>query len=167
MNNIEEALVMTVCKGKKNLVPAVAVFLSLLIVGGCTSIKYSYDTGMGFSGLKTYTWAPSPVGYGDRDALIERNVQVLADQLLGQKGFTKVREKPDLLISIHYESDLGYYSEYDYKVRSLALNMYNPEKNELIWRGTATPRIGSINTDATFGDLKRVVQDILSHFPPK
>jgi hypothetical protein len=158
---------MTVCKGKKNLVPAVAVFLSLLIVGGCTSIKYSYDTGMGFSGLKTYTWAPSPVGYGDRDALIERNVQVLADQLLGQKGFTKVREKPDLLISIHYESELGYYSEYDYKVRSLALNMYNPEKNELIWRGTATPRIGSINTDATFGDLKRVVQDILSHFPPK
>ena len=158
---------MTVCKGKKNLVLAVAVFLSLLILGGCTSIKYSYDTGTGFLGLKTYTWAPSSVTYGGRDSLLETNVQVLADQLLGQKGFTKVREKPDLLISIHYESEIGYYSEHDYKVRSLTLNMYNPETKELIWRGTASPRIGSINTDATFGDLKRVVQDILSHFPPK
>ena len=160
----------TVCKGKKNIVLAVAVFLSFLILGGCTSIKYSYDTGTtgtGFLGLKTYTWAPSSAGYGDRDSLLETNVQVLADKLLGQKGFTKVREKPDLLISMHYKSEISYYSENDYKVRSLTLNMYNPENKELIWRGTASPRIGSINTDATFGDLKRVVQDILSHFPPK
>ena len=158
---------MTVCKGKKRLVLAVAVFLSHLILGGCTSVKYSYDTGTGFSGLKTYSWAPSSVTYGGPDSLLESNVQVLADQLLGQKGFSKVREKPDLLISIHYESEIGYYAERDYKVRSLTLNMYQPEKKELIWRGTGSPRIGSIDTDATFGDLKRVVQGILSHFPPK
>jgi len=158
---------MTVCKGKKDLALAVAVSLSLLILGGCTSIKYSYDTGTSFVGLKTYAWAPSSAGYGDQDPLLETNVRVLSDQLLGQKGFTKVQEKPDLLISLHYESDTGYNSQHDYKVRLLVLNMHNPAKNELIWRGTASSRIGSINTDASFGDLKGVVQDILSHFPPK
>ena len=158
---------MTRCRGTKNLLLAVAVFLSLLILVGCTSVKYSYDTGAAFSGLKTYMWAPSSGGYADRDPLLETNVQVLTDQLLGQKGFTKVQEKPDLLISMYYDSESGYYSSHDYKIRSLALNVYNPEKGELIWRGTATPCIGTIQTDASFGDLKGVVKDILSHFPPQ
>jgi hypothetical protein len=158
---------MTICRGAKNLLLAVAAFLSLLILGGCTSVKYSYDTGMGFSGLKTYMWSPSAAAYGGRDPLIDTNVQVLGDQLLGQKGFTKVGEKPDLLISIYYESDTAYYSNRDYKIQLLTLNIYNAEKGELIWRGTASPRIGSINTDASFGDLKGVVKDILSHFPPQ
>src|SRR3974377_861857 len=104
---------MTIRRGTKSLLLAVAAFLSLLILGGCTSVKYSYATGMCFSALKTYMWAPSPGGYGDRDPLLETNVQVLADQLLGQKGFTKVREKPDLLISISYESEIGDYSMHD------------------------------------------------------
>ena len=38
---------MTKCRATKNLLLAVAAFLSLLILGGCTSVKYSYDTGMG------------------------------------------------------------------------------------------------------------------------
>ena len=158
---------MIVGKGTKNLLLALAAVLSLVILGGCTSVKYSYDTGTAFSGLKTYQWAPASVGYGDRDPLLETNVQVLADQLLGRKGFSKVQEKPDLLISTHYESEPGFYSNHDYKVRSLAINIYNPQRNELIWRGTASARIGTIDTDASFGDLKGVVEDILSHFPPK
>jgi hypothetical protein len=153
--------------GKKNLVLAAASFLSILILGGCTSVKYSYDTGGGLAGVKTYAWAPSSVGYGDRDALLESNVQVMADQLLGQKGLAKVREKPDLSISVYYESEIGDYSEHDFRVRSLTLNMYNPERNQLVWRGTAYSRIGTINTDASFGDLNGVVKDILSHFPPR
>ena len=92
---------MTECKGKKSLVPAVAVFLSLLIVGGCTSIKYSYDTGTGYSGVENLHVGSGISRLRVRTPLLETNVQVLADQLLGQKGFTKVREKPDLLISIH------------------------------------------------------------------
>ncbi len=145
MKKNEEVLMTTACKRIKNLVLAVAVFLPL-ILGGCTSVKYSYDTGTGLSGLKTYAWALSSVGYGDRDSLLETNVRVLADQLLAQKGFTKVREKPDMLISTYYESEIGYYSRHDYKVRSLALNMYNPETNELIWQGSLHLRGSEVST---------------------
>jgi hypothetical protein len=145
MKSNEEVLMRTPCKRIKNLVLAVAVFLPL-ILGGCKSVKYSYDTGTGLSGLKTYAWALSSVGYGDRDSLLETNVRVLADQLLAQKGFTKVREKLDLFISTYYESEIGYYSRYDYKVRSLALNMYNPETNELIWQGSLHLRGSEVST---------------------
>ena len=77
---------MTACKGKKNLVMMVAVLLPLLLVG-CTCVKYSYDIGTSFAGLKTYMWAPSSIGYGGRDPLLESNVQFLSDQILGPKGF--------------------------------------------------------------------------------
>ena len=140
-----------------------AVFLAVLIMGGCaTTIKYSYDARTGFSGLKSYKWAPSSA-ISSRDSLLEINVQVLAEQFLEQKGFTKVPEKSDLLISMNYQSEYSS-SQYGYQLRMLTLNIYKSEPKELIWRGTAS---GSISTDAASDDLKEAVQGILSNFPPK
>ena len=155
---------MRVFKGKGRLALVGTILLAVLITGGCApAIKYSYDTRTGFSGLRSYAWAPSSSGYGGADSLLEANVRVLADQLLGQKGFTKVPEKSDLLISMNYESELGY-SQYGYQLRMLTLSIYKSERKELIWRGTAS---GSISTDAASDDLKRAVEGILSNFPPK
>ena len=154
---------MRVFTGKGRLALAGTILLAVLIIGGCAAtIKYSYDTRTGFSGLRSYAWAPSSSSYGGADSLLETNVRVLADQLLGQKGFTKVPEKSDLLISMNYESELG--SQYGYQLRMLTLNIYKSEQKELIWRGTAS---GSIYTDAASDDLKRAVEGILSNFPPK
>ena len=83
---------MTVCKGNKSLVLAMTVFLSVLILGGCTTIKYSYDMKTSFSEPKSYTWAPS-MGMYVKDPLLETNVQVLADQIAGAERFDQdVRE---------------------------------------------------------------------------
>jgi hypothetical protein len=154
---------MTVRKGKKSLVLAVTAFLSVLILWGCTSIRYAYDTKTGFSGLRSYAWAPSSAMYGGQDYLLETNVRVLADQLVGQKGFTRVAEKPDLLISMNYESETAY-GQYGYQLRMLTLNIYKSEQKELVWRGTAA---GNIRTDAASGDLRKAVEGILANFPPK
>jgi hypothetical protein len=141
------------------------VFLAVLITGGCaTTIKYSYDTRTGFPGLKSYKWVPSLAAMSSQESLLEKNVQVLAEQFLEQKGFTKVPEKSDLLISMNYESEFGTSSQYGYELRMLTLNIYKSEPKELIWRGTAS---GSIYTDAASNDLKEAVQGILSNFPPK
>jgi Domain of unknown function (DUF4136) len=154
---------MRVFKAGTHIAAIGTIFLAVLIMGGCaTTIKYSYDTRTEFSGLKSYKWAPASAIYS-QDPLLETNVQVLADQLLEQKGFTKVSDKPDLLISANYESELGL-SRYSYKIQMLTLNIYKSENKELTWRGTAS---GSICTDATSDDLKRAVQGILLNFPPK
>lgn len=151
----------SLCRERRNLVLAVILFTAVLSLVGCTSIKYSYNAGTGFPGLRSYGWAPSSVIYGEPDSLLEVNVKVFADQFLGQKGFTKVAEKPDLLILINYERESGY------ELRMLTLNIYKSETKELIWRGTASASIGNISTDAASGDLRRAVQGILSKLPVK
>ena len=174
---------MAVCKGNKSLVLAVTVFLSVLILGGCTTIKYSYDMKTSFSEPKSYTWAPS-MGMYVKDPLLETNVQVLADQILAQKGLTRMSEKSGLMVSMNYEFESGFYQD-NYQLRMLTLNIYqikrdmpspsdtpkmfmqkenNVEKRELVWRGTA---FGTISTDGASGDLRQAVQGILSKFPPK
>ena len=148
---------MRIFKAEARLAVIGIVFLGMLIMGGCaTTIKYSYDTRNGFPGLKSYRWAPSSA----MDSLLQTNVQVFAEQFLEQKGFTKMSEKSDLLISMNYESEYGS----PYQLRMLTLNIYRSEPNQLIWRGTA---YGSICTNAPYKDLKEAVQGILVNFPPK
>jgi hypothetical protein len=141
----------------------VAVVLAVLIMGGCAkTIKYSYDIKTSFSGLNSYKWEPSSAPYR-QDALLETNVQSLADQILEKKGFNRTPEKPDLLVSMSYEHEITT-TKYNYQLRMLTLNIYKSENNELIWRGTA---FGPIHTDAASEDLRQAVQDVLSNFPPK
>ena len=174
---------MSAFRGKESLALIVTVFLTALILGGCTAIKYSYDMKTSFSEPKSYTWAPSSSAYG-KDPLLEANVQVLADQLLTRKGFTRTSGNSDLMLSMNYEFESFTYRD-TYQLRMLTLNIYqitlgmsspagtpkmpmqkesNVANTELVWRGTA---FGTINTDAASGDLRDAVQGILSHFPPK
>jgi len=153
---------MRVFKGRECWAMVAAVLLSVLIMGGCaTSIKYSFDTKARFAEQKNYAWATSS-SLNQIDHLLEMNVQGLADPLLAQKGFKKVSEKADLVMTMSYEYDYGYQNSYELRV--LNLNIYKAENKELVWRGTA---LGTINTDAASGDLKQAVQGILSNFPPK
>jgi hypothetical protein len=171
---------MTASRGRGALALVVTGLLLVLALGGCTSIKYSYDMKSSFPAPKNYAWAPSETTYG-KDPLLESNVQVFADQLLAQKGYARTSEKPDLMVTMSYEYDSSSYRD-NYELRMLTLNVYQikpgmpspsdvpktsaqKENNaELVWRGTA---FGSIRTDAASADLKKAVQGILSNFPPK
>ena len=153
---------MRVFKGKERWAMIAAVLLSVLIMGGCATIKYSYDTKTKFADHKSYTWAPSSSLY-QPDHLLEKNVRDLADPILAQKGFTKVSEPSDLVITVNYESDI-YNRRSGYRLRMVNLNIYKTDNRELVWRGTA---FGTIDTDAASSDLKDAVEGILSNFPPK
>jgi hypothetical protein len=141
----------------------VALLAAMIILGGCYGTKYIYDPGTNFSGLKSYEWTPAASHMGRTETLVVANVQFVADQILEQKGFKKTSEKPDLLISIEDEYEIGTYYG-GYKLRTLTLKIFRRDSKELIWRGTAP---GTINTDAASNDLKNAVQDILANFPPK
>lgn len=137
------------------------LFAVVIISMGCAGIKYSYDPRTSFSGLKSYTWTVSSLSFW-KNPLVEVNVQFVADQVLEEKGFKKTSEKPDLLISIDYESAISRYDVYE--LRMLTLDIYLVETKKLIWRGTA---LGTINTDAASSDLKEAVRGILAKLPPK
>jgi hypothetical protein len=138
------------------------LFAVMIISVGCGGIKYSYDPGTTFSGLKSYTWTVSSFSAW-KNPLVEVNVRFVADQVLEKKGFKKTSEKPDLLISINYDSKINSNYEF-YQLRMLTLDIYRAETKELIWRGTAS---GTINTDAASSDLKKAIRGILANLPPK
>jgi hypothetical protein len=138
------------------------VLSSVLVMGGCTTFKYAFDMKTSFAEQKSYAWAPS-TAQNQTGHLLESNVQVLADQLLAQKGFKKTSEKADLEITIGYVSD-SYRDKDIYQIEQLNLSFYRTQTNELVWRGTA---FGTIDVDAGSGDLKKALEGILSNFPPK
>jgi hypothetical protein len=161
---------MNVLERKRRWAGMGTVFSLVLVMGGCaTAIKYTFDLKASFAEQKSYAWAPSmspnQVGLLESRAgrLLESNVQVLADQLLAQKGFNKVTDKPDLEMMIGFVSN--HYGDDDhYQIQELTLSIYGADKKELVWRGSA---FGTIDIDAASDDLKRAVQGILSNFPPK
>lgn len=145
-------------------------FSLALLVGGCaTTVKYTFDMKASFAEQRSYAWAPSMSpnleGLLESKAgrLLESNVQVLADQVLAQKGFKRTSENADLEITMGFVSD-HYGSSAHYQIQELTISVYSTEKKALVWRGSA---LGTINIDAASGDLKDAVQGILSNFPPK
>jgi hypothetical protein len=138
------------------------VLSSVLVAGGCTSFKYAFDMKTSFAEQKSYTWA-SATYTSQTGHLLESNVQVLADQLLTQKGFQRTSGKADLEMTIDFASS-GYQDKGNYEISQLTLAFYSTGKKELVWRGTA---FGTIKVDAASDDLKKAVEGILSNFPPK
>lgn len=138
----------------------VLAFLAILTMAGCaTKYNYAYDPTTRFAELKSYGWgsqSPQP----PRDSLVETNVRFIADPLLEQKGFTQATGKPDIIITILYESDMFE----RYELRMLTLKAYRASDQVLLWQGTAS---GSIRTDAASDDLRKAVRTTLATFPPK
>jgi len=138
----------------------VAVVLAVVFIGGCvtpSSVRYWYEPQFSFAELKTYRWAETR---SQTDPLLESNVRFLADGVLQTKGFAAKTDQADFIVSMRYGGS------YAYELSALTLYVHVPraDKNELVWRGTAT---GSIKTDAASGDLKNAVEGILANFPPK
>ena len=149
-------------EGKTRRAMMATVLSSVLVLGGCTTFKYTFDMKSSFTEQKSYAWAPA-MFTNQSGRLLESNVQVLADQLLAQKGFRKTAEKGDLEVMVGFTS-ISYRDKDTYEIEQLTLSFYKTEKKELVWRGTA---FGTINVEAASDDLKKAVEGILSNFPPK
>jgi len=136
------------------------VFGASMFLGGCAvTINYSFDAVADFSTGKNYSWIPGSLG-SRPEPLIEKNVRTYANQFLKDKGFALSSDKPDFMISMHYELE---YSD-PYTVRLLNFYVYRTSGRELIWQGTAD---GTIKADAASPDLAEAVKKILANFPPK
>lgn len=139
---------------------AVASGCGIATKSGSSGVTYSFDPAFSFADSKTYSWSQPMARYG-QNALVEANVRFLADRDFQAKGL-KLVEPPALLAWVGYESD--YYSSGDPEVRILTLNVARADTKVLVWQGRAR---GNIRTDAASDDLKKVVGEMLAHFPPK
>jgi len=132
-------------------------------------VTTDYDTQYDYSKLRTYAWVlqkePAEV------TTLEDRRQINAiETVLNRKGFNKTKSlvKPDFLIRTHTVTDkkvdvntfydiwgyYPYYSHYygpnyfsntvvrEYEVGTLVMDIVDPVKKEVIWRGSVSSKIG-------------------------
>ena len=146
---------------KRRICGVLALFAAALFLGGCAAtIHYVYDPAVDFSTAKSYAWDTGGAWTFTPSPLIEKTVRYYVDQSFKDRGLTLGSERPDLLVTMYYETE--YFDPY--KVRTLTLYVARAQGKVRIWQGTAK---GAINGDAASSELAEAVQKIMENFPPQ
>src|SRR5271165_2541670 len=146
----------------------VPALLSMITCGYSQEVHYNYDRSANFGSYKTYRWVDLPGPGGKvPDQLIDQDIKRAVDEQLAQKGLTRVESGEDLQVGYHAilreEKGInlnGYgwgggpwgwggswpgWSQGTVTGQTstittgmLLVELYDPAKKQLIWRGDAT-----------------------------
>jgi hypothetical protein len=163
-----------------------------LAAAGCSGISTTsdWDESYDFSALSTYAWTDQGVEGGVSEIMLRR-MYVAVDDDLATKGFSKADlNTADVLLAYHTGTqDQQQYDTYGYgsggwwggywgggmtttTVRTytegtLILDVVDREKNELVWRGSASKTIDQMDSpEQRVATIQKAVGDMLKDFPP-
>ena len=162
------------------------------------SVSTDWDTSHDFSQYKSYAWLPEPPDQTAEsarlhNALIDSRVREAVNSQLASKGYRYSSiEGADLLVTYYLglESKIDVdtiYSSYGYGYRgwygapagpqtvvrqyeegSLLLDFLEPKSRALLWRGSASTRVGgNSNPEKSRKTINAAVEKILKKFPPE
>jgi hypothetical protein len=168
----------------------------LLAVAGAygQDTHYNYDRGTNFAAYKTYQWVDTPGG-AVPDQLIDRDIKRAVDEQLAQKGLTRVEKNANLYVGyqavITLEKSVNLWGSSDnlggwgpwgggwrtgsvqgqtstVPVGILLVDLYDPGKKQLIWRGDAIKAIDlKKDPDKNYKNLQKAVAKLLKNYPPQ
>jgi hypothetical protein len=156
-------------------------------------VHYNYDRSANFAGYKTYQWVDIP-GSAVPDQLIDRDIKRAIDEQLAQKGLTRVENGADLYVAyqavIREERGInlsGWGERYGWggwggswgtgsvqgqtstiPVGTLLVDLYDPAKKQLIWRGDASKTIDlKKDPDKNYKNLQKAMAKLFKNYPPQ
>jgi len=168
------------------------VFLFVVACALGQEIHYNYAPGTNFAAYKTYAWVDIPGGAAP-DQLIDEAIKRAVDEQLAQKGLTKVEKDADLYIGYQaivkeeksvnlwgtgggpgwwgwggwggFEAVQGQTSTIP--VGTLAVNVFDRGKKQLIWRGDASKTIDlKKDPDKNYANLQKAMAKLFKSYPP-
>jgi Domain of unknown function (DUF4136) len=170
-------------------------FFSLMTCAYAQDIHYNYDRDTNFSNFKTYQWVDLPDRVPDQ--LIDRDIKRAVDEQLAQKGLTRVEKGADLyvgyqaVVNLEKGIDLsafgtgggpwggwgGGWGGWDggtvtgqtstIPVGTLLLNLYDPAKKQLVWRGDGSKVIDlKKDPDKNYRNLQKAMAKLFKNYPP-
>ncbi len=167
--------------------------LALALLTGCAwapTIGSDYDTTVNFSPLRTWAWAPQPVGKVEA-SLYDSRIRRAAEAALTEGGFQRVEpETADFLVTYRVQivqqqdivvwddSGPGYHwrrnwrpanvSVHNYKMGSCIIDVVDAESGNIVWRGWAEAELRD-STSAELRDqrINQAVRETLARFPPR
>jgi len=152
-------------------------------------VHYNYDRGTNFAAYKTYQWVDLPGGVPDQ--LIDQAIKRSVDEQLAQKGLTKVEKGADLYVGYQAAIDLeksvnlwgtgggfGGWGPWGngtvqgqtstIPVGMLLVNLYDPGRKQLIWRGDASKTIDlKKDPDKNYRNLQKAMAKLFKNYPPQ
>ena len=180
-----------------NLAKSLTLVSILLLTTMCTfgqDVHYNYDHGANFQSYKTYRWVDIPGGTV-ADQLIDQSIKRAVDEQLAQKGLTKVDRDADLCIGyravVNLEKSVNLFGSAErfggfggwggnwatgsvqgqtstIPVGTLLVDVYDPSRKQLIWRGDATKTIDlQKNPDKNYKQLQKAMTKLFKNYPPQ
>jgi hypothetical protein len=176
----------------KKLKNTLSVFLLLLFITSCTSVRVvsDYDKNVDFDSYKTFAFYKTGIDKAKISDLDKRRILRAIETELLAKGFTK-SENPDLLVSIFTKSrervnihnngfgSYGYgwgWSPYYWNnynsvssstEGSLYIDLIDAKKKEMIWQGKGCGYLStSSDVDRKEARIKEFVAKIMEKYPP-
>jgi hypothetical protein len=175
---------------------SIGLLLFLLGTAFGQDVRYNFDKDTDFSKYKTYRWV-SIKDAQKLDDITDRQVKDAIDAELAKKGLSKVdAENADLYVGYQtaigtekqftsYNTDWGYGPGWGggwygggtgmttgqtstIYVGTLALDMYDASKKELVWRGMATKTLDpKAKPEKREKNLNKAVAKLLKKYPPE
>ena len=172
--------------------------LLLIACAYSQDVHYNYDRSANFDSYKTYQWVDlAGPGGKVPDQLIDQDIKRAVDEQLSQKGLTRVESGGDLQVGYHAIlreekginlNGFGYgggpwgwgggwggfnggtVTGQTSTITSgtLLVDIYDPTRKQLIWRGDATKTIDiSKNPDKNYKNLQRAMAKLFKNYPPQ
>jgi hypothetical protein len=164
------------------------------VLSWAQDVSYNFDQQADFSKYKTYKWVAAK-GEEQLDELNAKMVTNAIDKQLATKGLTKTEgENADLFVRYQFalskekqmtSYDTGYgmgpgwggrwyggggmstTTTSTINIGAIALDMYDPAKKQLVWRGVASKQIDTkAKPDKREKNLDKGMAKLLKNYPP-
>lgn len=162
----------------------VALLLAAAPLAHGQSVSTNYLPGTDFSGYHSYRWVAVP-GAAPLDQITDQQIKAAVDKQLAAKGLTSKEGDPaDLYVgyqvAMDQEKELNAWGAPGWRfngmasvttstvdVGTLALDIYDPAKKQLLWRGSASETVNKSTTPEKRQDhIDKAMAKLLKKFPP-
>jgi hypothetical protein len=141
-------------------------------------------------GAPNFPGATSDIrGSGSEDQRVDQEVKRAVDEQLAQKGLIKVEKNADIqvvhYVAIHEEKSISLLGSagrggsgwwgvdsvqgetYTIRIGTLVVDLYDPARHQLIWRGDVTKTIDlKKDPDKNYKNLQKAMAKLFKNYPP-
>lgn len=158
-------------------------FLCLGVGALAQDVHFNYDRTANFSAYRTYEWLDLKTRR-TFDQLTDQNIKRAVDEQLAGKGLRRVDTGADLQVSYHAGLDqekqfngftigprwsgFGQVNTSTIQIGELVVDMSDPVKNQLVWRGHAEKTLDlKKDPDKNYRNLEKAMAKLFKNYPPR
>jgi hypothetical protein len=161
---------------------AFAGLLCLGLTALAQEVHFDYDSGASFSSYRTYQWVARDGQAANQ--LMDQNIKRSIDEQLRAKGMHAVKDGGDVQVVYQVALDqerqfngftsgprwfgAGTVTTSTIEVGKLVVDIYDPAKKQLVWRGSAEKTLDiKKDPEKNYKNLQKAMAKLFKNYPPR